>query len=233
METSRPRIVLIARPEAERDFYLSFLAPFHDEVEVEWYEGVTAFRRECSTKAYVGFIVELRTLIKSTNIEKVFFSKVGESFPVLRVRSGPEPGQFSGLMEGGPLRDLNGPELLERFIRTVCLKTMPRGIRGSDRLNVVLSVLLHDVPNAEKPIRAIVHNISETGCFVVSPEDFHSGDIIGIEIRELSDRTAIPSEICWVQPWGQDLRNFPGFGARYLHMTPEQETQIGGWLRGE
>jgi len=98
-------LVLIVKEEKDQAFYQSHLASYED-IELEVFPSFLEFRNQCHGKLYSGFLVDIRTLIRSAGGEKLFFSHLMQFFPVMRVKAGVKhvfrPGgkQKSGTPEG-------------------------------------------------------------------------------------------------------------------------------------
>jgi hypothetical protein len=164
-------LVLIAKDEADQAFYQSHLSSYED-IELEVYPGLMEFRNQSHGKLYSGFLVDIRTLIKSTGGEKLFFSHLLQFFPVMRVTKRPGSDSFSGLVESRNLGRLKGSALLDAFVNDLCRKDPPREIPSGRQKGIFRSVYVNYSNNfkREKPERGVIENLTAKSCFLVTNE---------------------------------------------------------------
>ena len=60
-------LVLIVKEEKDQAFYQSHLASYED-IELEVFPSFLEFRNQCHGKLYSGFLVDIRTLIRSAGL---------------------------------------------------------------------------------------------------------------------------------------------------------------------
>jgi hypothetical protein len=225
MKTEKLRIAVIALEDEEKSFYKDLLAEFKT-VSPELYSTLHQFKRSCGEKEYSGLIIDNRTLIRSSTLDREFFSQVCEGFPVLRISANTNNTDVSCLIEGKQPGNLSGRQLLDLFLTTDCTQTIPHRVRVNPRRNIFFNTYL-SYANEKDPIKTNIWDISEGGCFVLTAENNKKkGDVVTLIINELSDPTPIRSEIRWVMPWGADTKKLPGFGVSFLDITSKQKMEI-------
>ena len=217
------RIALIVADEANRALYLAHLTR-HPGFELEPHVSVTTFAQQAAGKAYCGIVADIGTLIRSQSEEKRFFADLCQSFPILRVRPGPDPGSLSGLVEGKNLGRLSGPELVERFLGEVCAAWTPRGVRTRSRRQLVISAEEFRLPppGGQDGRRVSLGDLSLGGCFVITPHPGQEGERRWLTLPDRPDLTALEVAIKWVIPWGQPTQHLPGYGGRFQSISETQ-----------
>lgn len=235
MATKLPIIVLIAAKEADRRFYRKLLS-LHDAVDIEVYESFQNLKNNCFEKLYCGFVVDLRTLVQSSKIEKNLFATLLNGFPVMRVNRKRDQDAFAGLVHGvDAASSMRGPDLLKYFISEICLKTPPRGIRTDTRKTVYLSALLTACeadPHllAPKPdeqtLKVTLGNVSEGGAFIISNLAVQKNQYVQIIIPAMSDQTPVGAVVKWHKPWKNQSRYLPGFGVAFTAIKPNQVEEL-------
>lgn len=225
-------IVLIANDDADLEFFRESLKIF-DFVQLKEYGSLSDFRESCGNDLFSGFLVDIRTLIRSSSSEKRFFAMLLEAFPVMRVTRKPGSGEFSGLVESKDLGKYRGQALLEAFIQEWCLLNPPREIRVSSRNTIYLSGMISfgDAFEAEQATRVTIENISDGGCFVITNYDGLNYDKLWLVITELRDQTPIVGHIKWRKPWGLTSRYLPGLGIAFGGLSKMQYKELTAIMR--
>ena len=119
MSATKLTLVLIVNDEKNKVFYQNHLSSY-DDIALEVYPNFIDFRNQSHGKLYSGFLVDIRTLIKSSSGEKLLFSHLLQHFPVMRVTKKPGSDTFSGLLESKSLGRLKGQALLDTFVNDIC-----------------------------------------------------------------------------------------------------------------
>ena len=220
------RIALITKDKAAQSFYRKCLSVYEDVV-LEVYSRIENFRAESPAKLYSGFIVDLRTLIRSSASEKNFFYPLFEAFPVIRVTRKLGSESFSGLILGENLGHLKGRALFDVFIN-LCRDAPQREIRFDIRRKIYLSTYLSFAEEFqhEEPIRAIISNISKGGCSVITNHEIQKGSNIWVVLPEMRYQRPIHCEIRWVKPWKPDIRYLPRLGGKFIRITDNQLEEL-------
>ena len=226
------RIALIAKDRADQSFFRECLSIYEDVV-LEVYSRIEKFRAESPGKFYSGLIVDLRTLIKSSNSEKNFFYPLFEPFPVIRVTRKLDSESFSGLILGENLGHLRGRALCDAFIN-LCRDAPPREIRFDIRRKIYLSAYLSFSERFQnkEPIRATISNISKGGCSVITNNETQKGSKIWLVLPEIKDQTPIYCEIRWIKPWKPGIRYLPRLGGKFIRISDNQLEELFDILKG-
>jgi len=227
------RIVLVAKEEAERSFFGKHFAAY-EKVILEEYPTLEDFRAQSPGKAYSGLVIDIRTLIRATAREKLFFSSLLDALPVIRVTRRPNSDSFSGLVESKDLgRGLSGKQILEAFINNLCREHIPCGVSSGEEQTTYLSAYLYFTADFEKerPIKATITDVSEEGCFVITSHECGSESTLSVVITVIKDSTPIPCQVRWVRPWKTDSRYLPGFGVSFERFEKNQLEELFDFLK--
>ena len=220
-------LVLIVKEEKDQAFYQSHLASYED-IELEVFPSFLEFRNQCHGKLYSGFLVDIRTLIRSAGGEKLFFSHLLQFFPVMRVTKKPGSNTFSGLVESRNLGRLKGDALLEAFVTDLCRKNPPREVPSGRQQGIFRSVYVYYSSNfaREKPERGVVENLTTKSCFLVTNDDIAKGAGIWLVFADMSDQTPVGCEVKWTKQWRPGSLYLPGLGLSFVGMTDGQVGEL-------
>ena len=163
-------VALIASSEEDRHFFKRRLSSFSG-LACQFFSSIRQFKSQCPGTRYSCLMIEIKTLFKSTPSEKRFFNFLLDQFSVMRVRVNSDKSDFSGFVENMELTGLSGDQVLDLFLRDLCGRQAPRGIRMEGRTSVHLSVYLDftDTTGQARRIKATTLDVSEGGCFIVTP----------------------------------------------------------------
>lgn len=185
-------------------------------------------REKLRGAAYCGLLIDVPTLIKSAGAEKRLAHSILEHYPVLRLRFDPASGVIHGLFYGQsePKGDVVGD-----FVALATSTFSPRAMRGEEREDIVLNVLVHRDPSCQSANaeRAVTVNASLGGCFIYTCADYAVGEEVGLEIMEVSDRTPIRCRLRWRVEWGKSM-SLPGIGVAFEAISPEQSQELAALL---
>ena len=220
-------LALIAKDETDQAFYQSHLSSFED-IELEVHPSLMEFRNQSHGKLYSGFLVDIRTLIKSTGGEKLFFSHLLQYFPVMRVTKKPGSESFSGLVESKNLGRLKGGALLDAFINDLCRRNPAREIPTGRQQGIFRSVYVYYSNNfkREKPERGVIENLTAKSCFFVTNDDLSKGANIWLVFTDMRDQTPMGCEVKWTKKWRPGSLYLPGLGLSFFEMTDEQVGEL-------
>ncbi len=220
-------LVLIAKDEKDQAFYQSHLSPYED-IELEVYPSVMEFRNQSHGKLYSGFLVDIRTLIKSAGGEKLFFSHLLQYFPVMRVTKKPGSDSFSGLVESRNLGRLKGSALLDAFVTDLCRKNPPREVPSGRQQGIFRSVYVYYSNNftREKPERGVIESLTAKSCFLVTNDEIAKGAGIWLVFADMSDQTPMCCEVKWTKHWRPGSLYLPGLSLAFVGMTDEQVGEL-------
>jgi hypothetical protein len=210
-------LILIAEPGERKERYLKELQKFN--AAIDCVQGPNELFQKCRRKMYSGILVDLKTMIKTSDSKKQLLDKLSIRLPIIRLRINPSTNSVVGLFPG---QDVPGDDALRFFIEK-CRELKPSRIRIDQRTNKVLNVVIFQDNefDEEKGIRANIIDISFRGCFINTLNPFNSNERIWIRIKELKDTSPIQCEIRWAQHWGEEDR-LPGFGALFTQIKDEQ-----------
>ena len=221
------KLVLIVKDEKDQAFYQSHLSSYED-IELEVHPSLMGFRNQCHGKLYSGFLVDIRTLIKSAGGEKLFFSHLLQYFPVMRVTKKPGSESFSGLVESRNLGRLKGRALLDAFVTDLCRKNPPREVPSGRQKGIFRSVYVYysNNFNREKPERGVIENLTAKSCFLVTNDELGKGSHIWLVFTDMKDQTPMDCEITWIKRWRPGSLYLPGLGLLFAGMTDEQVGEL-------
>lgn len=225
-------LALIAKDEQDQAFYQSHLSSY-EGIELEVHPGLMEFRNQSHGKLYSGFLVDIRTLIKSSSGEKLFFSHLLQFFPVMRVTKRPGSNSFSGLVESRNLGRLKGNALLEAFVNDLCRKDPPREIPSGRQKGIFRSVYVYYSNNfkREKPERGVVENLTAKSCFLVTNDEISKGSHIWLVFTEMKDQTPMDCEITWTKQWRPGSLYLPGLGLLFVGISDEQVGELAKMIK--
>jgi len=224
-------LVLIVNDENNRAFYQNHLAAY-EGIRLEVYPNFIEFRNQSEGKLFSGFLVDIRTLIKSSSGEKLLFSHLLQHFPVMRVTKKPGSDSFSGLLESKSLGRLKGQALLDAFINDLCRKIQPRDIPSGKQKGIFRSAFIYYSDDfKQEPEKAVIENLTIKSCFVVTNKACSKGEHFWLVPTELKQPTPIQCEIKWIKPWTPGSLYLPGCGVSFINMMDEQVEGLSQMLR--
>lgn len=161
-----------------------------------------------------GFVLEIDRVMRAKRAERDHLLKVIGAFPMLRtIRRG----------EDYVLTYLDDPVCFAKNVKGF----NPRRVRCHTRVPVRLNALLasEDDPGFADAQRVNLLDISASGGFVYSLDDFPGRDVVCLRILELTDPSPILSHIRWRRPWGQ-VDCLPGIGLLFVDIRPGQLDEL-------
>jgi len=175
-----------------------------------------------------GLLVDVPTLIKSTGPEKRLAQGILEHYPVLRLRYDAGNDSIHGLFYG---QSEPGGDVVRDFVSLAATTFTPRAMRGEEREEAILNVVIHRVPPEAGATgeRAVTVNASSGGCFLYTCSEYEVGETVWLEFVDLSDRTPVRGRLRWRVEWGKSM-SLPGIGVAFEAMTPEQANELAGLL---
>jgi len=231
MSANELKLVLIVDDEKSKTFYQKHLASY-DDIALEVYPDFVDFRNQSHGKLYSGFLVDIRTLIKSSSGEKLLFSHLLQHFPVMRVTKRPGSDTFSGLLESKSLGRLKGQALLDAFINDLCRKNPPRDIPSGRQKGIFRSAYLYLSDDfLQEPEKTVIEHLTIKSCFVVTNEMRAKGSHVWLVLTEMKAQTPIHCEIRWVKPWAAGSLYLPGYGASFIGIMDEQVEELAQLVR--
>ena len=226
MSAKKLKLVLIVSDENNKAFYQNHLSSY-DDVELEVFPDFIDFRNQSDGKLYSGFLVDIRTLIKSSSGEKLLFSHLLQHFPVIRVTKKPGSDSFAGLLESKSLGRLKGRALLDAFINDLCRKNPPRDIPSGRQKGIFRSAYIYYSDDfLQEPEKAVIEHLTIKSCFVVTNEMRAKGSPVWLVMTEMKEQTPMRCEIKWVKPWAAGSLYLPGYGASFIGVMDEQVEEL-------
>lgn len=226
MSAKKIKLVLIVSDEKNKAFYQNHLSSY-DDVELEVFPDFIDFRNQSHGKLYSGFLVDIRTLIKSSSGEKLLFSHLLQHFPVMRVTKKPGSDSFSGLLESKSLGRLKGQELLDAFVNDLCRKNPPRDIPSGRQKGIFRSAYIYFSNDfLREPEKAVIENLTIKTCFVVTNEMCSEGTHVWLTLTEMKQKAPIKCVIKFAKPWVAGSLYLPGYGVSFIEILDEQLQEL-------
>ncbi len=231
MSAKEIKLVLIVCDETNKAFYQNHLSSY-DDIVLEVYTNFIDFRNQGDGKLYSGFLVDIRTLIKSSSGEKLLFSHLLQHFPVMRVTKKPGSDSFSGLLESKTLGRLKGQALLDAFVNDLCRKNPPRDIPSGKQKGIFRSAYVYYSDDfLREPEKAVIENLTIKSCFVVTNEMCSTGTHVWMVLTEMKEQAPIRCEIKWAKPWTPGSLYLPGYGLSIIEIMDEQVEELSQLLK--
>jgi c-di-GMP-binding flagellar brake protein YcgR len=226
MESVKIRIAVISMNDGGGKFYHLLIDQFK-EVTIEFYKTIGQFKKECSDKKYTGIIVDMYTIVSASTEEKGFFFSLQKGLPVMQMKHGFQPLEFSGFVDPKKVPELSGIELVESFIRSNCMKAQPRGIRMFARKKILLKIQFL-LSKKDPPFHSELLDLSQDGCFIIVPHGMNvqNENRIWITINDLKDHDLIPCTVKWKGTHMANDRPMIGLGAQFEKISKKQKMEI-------
>lgn len=218
-------IVLIAPDRESMALYKNFLTVYRGFCYSPYFQLEEFTREMFNNHNYVGFIVDLRSILKSEPNARHSFEDLTKSFPLVRISHTPDKKTINGNIRDKNFRDR---ELFDFFINDMCRCFTPRGLRAKKRKNLFLNVYLDFSEDASgvELIRANTADISPIGGFLISDRKVKKDDVFYMVINELADQSPIKCKVKWALPWGTTNHHLPGFGVTFTVIKQEQQQEL-------
>jgi hypothetical protein len=171
-----------------------------------------------------GILVDMPTFMRCSEEEKRILTDLVGLFPALRLKCHEPTGEIRTLPFGTVYKGDNTPAV---FVQNYCASFSQRLIRTCERTLVNIPALLSthlpmDEVSGQKTVTAA---LSRKGCFLISFEQWNTGDPGWLILTELKDRTPISVEVRSVRTWGE-YRSLPGIGVRFIDFTASQKAEL-------
>lgn len=214
--------MLIAEPGPSRAAYEKALQDM--DVEYDALSIPNEMQTLLKETAYNGLLLDVPTMIRASGRDKMRINEMLERFPVLRLVHDSQHGGIRGLHYG---RSSDNATTLEKFIKGACALLPARSIRQAPRHNLHLNVLLLSQPNAPLSAaeRTVTSNVSEVGCFLITPKPWKDVERLWLIFRDFKDKTPAPVLVRWRKPWGEQLE-IPGLGVQFEELTRSQREDL-------
>ncbi len=226
-EDTAPKYILIVKEKEKEKQYLDCFQNY--KLNIQSYESIESFISSMSDDQYYsGFLVDMRVVLKSRLKSKDLLNELTDSFPTVLLSISPDKENIIGNINGQSLKNI---EMTDFFIKTICRKFLPRGIRKLSRKRIFFSTLLKkkNSKNEKELMKVNSLNVSKNGCFIVLntiPFGFKIGNEIEIVFIEISDKTPVTATIRWVQEWGETYKRLSGIGIEFKDIKNNQIEEI-------
>lgn len=230
LPAKKRKIVVIAPDRKSLALYNSFLSGYK-KFSFSPYLSIEDFSRDMPAgHDYVGFIVDLRSILKAGAEAKDSFYRLIEAFPVIRISHTADKQTVKGNIRDKNFKD---GELFSYFLNEVCSRFSPRGIRAHKRKKLFLNAYIDFSQNGgdHEPMKSNTADITEDGAFFTSNYEAGNGEKCKVVIRELSDPQPIDCTVKWKLPWGASINHLPGFGVMFNRIAPKQKQELAKLVR--
>lgn len=216
------RVLLIAAQGAPRDSYVKELAEL--PVTTDAVDAVDQIEATLIDTPFNGILIDVPTLIRATAEQKRKTQILLDYYPVLRLTHRAHLPVSQGLTDG---QTHSRTATIADFVGNDAKSFKARPLRSCQRCPITLNVLLLPSPDAprESGEKAYTVNVSETGCFIASPEPPECDKTIYAVFTDFTDQTPMEIQVCWRSPWGEAKR-VPGFGARFTALRPDRNVDL-------
>lgn len=178
--------------------------------------SIPEFLDRLSADSCQGLVLDIQKVMRSPREERDRLFRVSGSYPILRAKVD---------KSGKHILFLDDVDCFLHNCGTFCPERQRCSIRYPAKLNALVS--REDDQDMIHAVRANILNISMSGCFVLTLEDFASVRFAQVVIRELSDQTPILGLVRWWRPWGE-RGILPGMGLVFMDIKPGQQQEIAG-----
>jgi len=189
-----------------------------------WAGNVADMHRQLVSTSFNGLVLDVLTTAKISQKDKILIREVSEHYPTLLMRWNTAAQKVRGLVFGEIL-DKDDP--LGDFVTRFCSPEHSLIYRESKRYDIHFNVLLSlDKDFAKKLVeKTITLNLSRSGCFIISCQNWQNIDHVWIRLLELADPSPIQVQLCRYLPWGEQAR-IPGIGVKFMDLQPKQRQEI-------
>lgn len=159
-----------------------------------------------------GFVLEVQKVMRAQGAERDHLFKVSGAFPLLRVRR--------------KAKGISYIDDLDHFLNRTRLFS-PRKVRSQVRVPVRLNILLAAQDDAafERAVRANLLDLSRSGGFAYTLEEFQHSQSLLVRILELADPAPIHAHVRWRRQWGL-ADTLPGIGLLFSDIRPGQLDEL-------
>jgi Tfp pilus assembly protein PilZ len=176
--------------------------------------SVPEFLERLSGSPRQGLVLDIQKVMRSPRPERDRLFRVSESYPILRTKVD---------RSGRNILFLDDVDCFLHNCGTFCPERKRCTLRYPVKLNAF--VTREDDPAMLDATRANILNISQSGCFVLTLEDFSASRFVHVRIMELTDPTPIFGLVRWWRPWGEPGM-LPGIGVVFMDVKPEHLAEI-------
>lgn len=221
---SHTKILIVADVDGAKEAYAEAATRFH----VSW-EVAFSFKeclRRATEDSFSGIIIDILTLLRSSQDEKNIAYDLINLYPTLRLTWDKRNRQINlGLLEQSYFID---PEAELRLFMERCRSFSPRSMRKHDRVPVCLNALLSADESCPEgtSARTFTVNISEGGAFLHTVAPYERGEVVWLTLTDLADTAPIKGRVCWKIEWGLPHRAVPGIGVQFEIISQGQVQEL-------
>ncbi|MCF8128874.1 MAG: PilZ domain-containing protein [Deltaproteobacteria bacterium] len=211
-------ILLISSAAQERKIYESAIRAL--DVKVTAVPSIKGLGEEVKDLFLNGVAMDMSTKIVALKEDREFIYTTLRKFPVAHLTLGKETGKirlfYPGQPPGATLKD---------FVEKECRTFTPRRLAHHIRKELHFNVLLSGYPEMVDCERTVSVDVSEGGCFIFSPREWVTGDMVWLKILELSSQQPIGARVKRCVRWGEAMR-VPGIGLQFDEMNSSQRREL-------
>lgn len=176
--------------------------------------------------AYNGMLIDILTLVRSSQEDKVAAYECINLFPVLRVKW---ESRYKR-MKLSPLEQTFCPDTgtaLRHFVENRCKVFKARSLRNHTRMQINLNLLYctGEAFAEERAHKSFTINLSLRGAFLHTMQDLEEGKRIWLRFLEFEDRKPFAATVRWSRQWGV-IRCIPGVGVEFEALTEKQRQEL-------
>ena len=177
--------------------------------------------------AYNGMLIDLVTLVRSSQEEKLIAYGLINLYPTMRIKYDKKSKEIK-LTPLEQSLSIDPQASLRLFIENRCKSFPARSLRRDKRTSICLNVLLcpKDPFSQEESIKTFTVNLSLGGAFLHTTQSFRAGDRVWLRFEDLSDPTPIKAKVCWSIEWGVGSRSIPGISIEFETLSDSQKEEI-------
>lgn len=221
------RIAVIVQEKDDWEFIKSKLEPYQKQYRLKRYVSVSDFRMDGMVEGYSGMIIDFKTAIKASGMEKRFVYQFEDLIPLMKIRRTPKSDGISGTFRGDNFVD---QELLDVFFDDSAVRSNSRRLRRYTRRNVFLNIQCTMISKNgdRREIRTCTSDASEGGLFIIDLDANENDHEVEIVINDIHNHSPILARMRWHLSWGKTMSHLPGYGVEFLVIDPEQVSEIKG-----
>jgi Tfp pilus assembly protein PilZ len=176
--------------------------------------SIPEFMERMSERPCRGLVLDIQKVMRSPRAERDRLFRVSESYPILRTKVD---------RSGKNILFLDDVDCFLHNCGTFCPERKRCTVRYPVKLNALISH--EDDPGLREARKGNILNISQSGCFVLTLDDFSDCRFVHLKVLEFSDSAPIFAMVRWTRPWGEPGM-LPGMGLVFMDVKPEHLAQI-------
>ena len=211
-------ILLISSDVKEREVYESAIRSLG--VNVTAVPSIKGLSEEVKDLFLNGVAMDMSTKIAALKQDREFIYTTLRKFPVAHLTLGKETRKIGLFYPGQP-----PGATLKDFVDMECRTFTPRRLAHHIRKALHFNVLLSRQPEMVDCEKTVSVDISNGGCFVFSVQKWATGDMVWLQILELSHHDPIGARVKRCVRWGEAMQ-VPGIGLKFDQMNPSQRREL-------